>query len=103
MVSSRGLSVNREVTSYETTISSSLIVRSFNFLAKSSVGFQPTVLCIWKGLWLFQKISATGADRSELKVVSCNLIMVLRLVDFCCSTESGWLIVDRADVGVVQG
>ena len=62
------------------------------------------VLGIWKGLWLFQKISATGAnDRLELKVVSCNLIMVLRLVDFCCSTESGWLIGDRADVGIVQG
>ena len=37
MVSSKGISVNREVTSYETTISSSLIVRSFNFSAKSSV------------------------------------------------------------------
>ena len=37
MVSSKGLSVNREVTSYETTISSSPIVRSFNFSAKSNV------------------------------------------------------------------
>ena len=29
--------------------------------------------------------------------------MVLKLVGFCCSVESGWLIGDGADVGVVQG
>ena len=37
MVSSKGIAVNREVTSCETTISSSLIDRSFNFSAKSSL------------------------------------------------------------------
>ena len=28
--------------------------------------------------------------------------MVLKLVGFCCSIETGWLIGDRVDVGVVQ-
>ena len=56
-----------------------------------------------KGFGCFIKICAAGAnDRSELEVVGCNLIMVLKLVGFCCSVESGWLIGDRADVGVVQ-
>ena len=62
------------------------------------------VLGIWQELWLFhKKICAAGAnDRSELEVVGCNLIMVLKLRGFCCSVESGWLIGDKADVGVVQ-
>lgn len=37
------------------------------------------------------------------KVYRFILVMVLKLVGFCCSVESSWLITDGVDVGVGQG
>ena len=55
------------------------------------------------GFGCFIDVCATGADdRSEFEIVSCNLVLALKLASFCCSVESGWLIGDEADGGVVQ-
>ena len=42
-------------------------------------------------------------DRSEFKVLCCNLVVVLKPVGFGCGVKLSWVVRDRVNVGVVQG